>query len=506
STSADLDEFEEIKADDSYVSDSDGFVSAEDIDDESEEEEQSSSASASHLSSSVRSGGSAPAATLPVAVRLPPNAVRRRPDTEEPSSGLPVSRCSISETTYVDVAISSSMESTSGFHHVSDVYEREHPPTPMSDGFVIGLPVKAEQQHDGASPSSISGGDAEICAQADDDERLGGLYPSDTLRLLENDEPLWIPKIQMPPVMTEDMLREREAILMGFGTSSEGAQQRAQLQCADLISDMESFKAANPGCILADFVRWHSPRDWIVPEGKSEREGSLSVRMAGGGEGNLWQQLWTAARRVPADKQKLLFDFEMEAEKALHYLEGIPVYSLFATLLPIVFAIAYERLYRQPVVHRMPILRERLAALGLKIAQQVDWSAVDPENSMFSAIMDDLEDLEVQTSRCVSLLHKFPEQYLLVQALVASGQAAVDDRKVQKVVLKALARYNISSMAPTRREYVLSSDLLGLKPASELDSASPQMQRMYVAIDDERSIRVVYSRAKVQGTVSEPAE
>ena len=25
---------------------------------------------------------------------------------------------------------------------------------------------------------------------------------------------------------------------------------------------MESFKAANPGCVLADFVRWHSPRDW----------------------------------------------------------------------------------------------------------------------------------------------------------------------------------------------------------------------------------------------------
>ncbi|KAJ2864457.1 hypothetical protein GGH94_002909 [Coemansia aciculifera] len=506
STTADLEEFEEIKADDSYASDSDGFVSAEDDNDET------SPASTSPPSSAIaRISGSAPATPSPVAMRLPANAVRRRPDTEESLGGLPTSGRSIGDTNYVDVALSSSMDSTSGFHHVSDVYEREHTLS-LSDGCASRSPIESGKQ---LSANAIHvNGEVATCTQASDNERLGGLYPSETLRLLESGEPLWIPKIQMPPVMTEDMLREREAILMGFGTSSEGAQQRAQLQCADLISDMESFKAANPGCTLADFVRWHSPRDWIVPEGKSERDGSLSMRMAGGGEGNLWQQLWAAARRVPADKQKLLFDFEMEAEKALHYLEGIPVYSLFATLLPIVFAIAYERLYKQPIVHRMPILRERLSALGQKIAQQVDWTAADPENSMFSSIMDDLEDLEVQTSRCVSLLHKFPEQYLLVQALVASGQATVDDRRVQKVVLKALSRYNISSIAPTRREYVLSSNLLGLKPAITAGSVGSDhfpadtavQQRMYVAIDDDRSIRVVSGRVKVQGAICEQAK
>ncbi len=28
------------------------------------------------------------------------------------------------------------------------------------------------------------------------------------------------------------------------------------------------IQAANPGCVLEDFVRWYSPRDWI--EGKEE--------------------------------------------------------------------------------------------------------------------------------------------------------------------------------------------------------------------------------------------
>lgn len=32
---------------------------------------------------------------------------------------------------------------------------------------------------------------------------------------------------------------------------------------AALLSDMESFKAANPNGKLADFLRWYSPRDWI---------------------------------------------------------------------------------------------------------------------------------------------------------------------------------------------------------------------------------------------------
>jgi Rab3 GTPase-activating protein catalytic subunit len=50
--------------------------------------------------------------------------------------------------------------------------------------------------------------------------------------------------------------------MLQLGMDAEGAELRAKMQSASLLSDMESFKAANPGSILADFVRWHSPRDW----------------------------------------------------------------------------------------------------------------------------------------------------------------------------------------------------------------------------------------------------
>ena len=67
-----------------------------------------------------------------------------------------------------------------------------------------------------------------------------------------------------------------------------------------LFSDMESFKAANPGCVLADFVRWHSPRDWDQDRCK------LSPRMDI--EGNIWKEAWENAKPVPAKRQRRLFD------------------------------------------------------------------------------------------------------------------------------------------------------------------------------------------------------
>ncbi|KAJ1990155.1 hypothetical protein GGI25_004512 [Coemansia spiralis] len=497
SAAGDTDEFEEIKVD-TYDSDSDGFVSAEDVDYEDVDD--------SPIGESECESDKAHSPASPM--RLPANAVRSGVGCDPSNLDPHIANQNAKEqsSAYVDVAIASSLDSTSGFHHVSDVYEREKPSV-MSGGSESTTSPAAKRTSSAEtdtintkSTQSTKDIAKEFSADAllSQEEREGGLYPLETLQLLETCEPMWIPKIQMHPVLTEDMLREREAILMSFGTSNEGAQQRAQLQCAELISDMESFKAANPGCVLADFVRWHSPRDWIVPEGGSESEGSLSVRMSGGGEGNLWHQLWAGARRLPADKQKPLFDYEMEAEKALHYLEGIPVYSLFSNLLPAVFLISYERLFKQPVIHRIGCLRKRLADLGNKIALKVDWSAIDPESSVYSSIMDDLEELEVQTSRCVSLLYKFPKQYQLVEVLVENGQAIVDDRNVQKAVLKALSTHsNILAASPARREYAFSADLPGI---SSTDSDT--QQRMHAVIEDDKTMRVVYGRAKVQGTAS----
>jgi len=64
---------------------------------------------------------------------------------------------------------------------------------------------------------------------------------------------------------------------------------------------MEAFKAANPNAIFEDFVRWQSPRDWIVEDNGEDQDvldedaynkkhGRLSMRMTE--PGNLWIEIW----------------------------------------------------------------------------------------------------------------------------------------------------------------------------------------------------------------------
>jgi Rab3 GTPase-activating protein catalytic subunit len=98
--------------------------------------------------------------------------------------------------------------------------------------------------------------------------RQGASHPYKDLLLLATGEPLFVPKTQDPGPLTEDMILEQEALLARLGTTEEAAKIRAKLQSGSLLSDMQAFKAANPGCLLEDFVRWYSPRDWI--EGEEE--------------------------------------------------------------------------------------------------------------------------------------------------------------------------------------------------------------------------------------------
>ena len=149
------------------------------------------------------------------------------------------------------------------------------------------------------------------------------------------------PIAQLPPLYTEDMMREREAALSALGDTEDGRAIRLKMQSDMLVSDMSAFKAANPGSCLADFVRWHSPRDWISDEEGDERvrkgsksplapTGRLSERMRN--EGNAWRTLWRDSPRLPASRQKPLFDPIKEGEKALHHLEQAPPPEIFAQL------------------------------------------------------------------------------------------------------------------------------------------------------------------------------
>ncbi|XP_015080321.1 rab3 GTPase-activating protein catalytic subunit [Solanum pennellii] len=163
--------------------------------------------------------------------------------------------------------------------------------------------------------------------------RLGMDSKSD-LTMLETGEPIYTPIMQEEPLLTEDLIKETEELVLRTGSLGAG--------CSQLLSDMQAFKAANPGCILEDFVRWHSPPDWMecdtidgineTPDANDSLSGrgQLSTRMQK--EGNLWRELWETSKPVPAVRQTPLFDEDLAVESILDNLEDISPHELFKQL------------------------------------------------------------------------------------------------------------------------------------------------------------------------------
>lgn len=193
------------------------------------------------------------------------------------------------------------------------------------------------QKADGScSPIETKHSSSVLYARIDTGElvlRLGAHELADNLTMLETGEPIYTPVTQEGLLLTEDLIRENEEFVLRTGSCAAG--------CTQLLSDMQAFKAANPGCILEDFVRWHSPPDWTEDESTSEANdcivrgegssrGRLSTRMQK--EGNLWRELWETAKPVPAVRQAPLFDEDLAVESIMTLLDDIPPSKLFEQL------------------------------------------------------------------------------------------------------------------------------------------------------------------------------
>ncbi|KAM8933756.1 rab3 GTPase-activating protein catalytic subunit isoform 2-T2 [Pelodytes ibericus] len=236
----------------------------------------------------------------------------------------------------------------------------------------------------------------------------GRLHQSGNLTLLNSGEPMYIPVTQEPAPMTEDLLEEQSEVLAKLGTSAEGAHLRARMQSACLLSDMESFKAANPGCGLEDFVRWYSPRDYVEEEvvddeGSVVIRGELSARMKI--PNNMWVEAWETAKPIPARRQRRLFDDTKEAEKVLHYLAVQKPADLTRHLLPCVIHAALLKVKDEEV-------EEDIASIKKTIRQIITHSSKvlrfpNPEDKKLEDIISQILSVEATIARARSLKAKF---------------------------------------------------------------------------------------------------
>ncbi|KAF9989724.1 Rab3 GTPase-activating protein catalytic subunit [Mortierella antarctica] len=285
---------------------------------------------------------------------------------------------------------------------------------------------------------------------SDETKSEGGLQPLKDLKLLKTGAPLMIPKLQEPGYMTEDMIQQQEELFETLGSSSDGAKMRAKMQSTQLISDMEAFKAANPGCVLGDFIRWHSPKDWV------EDKGEMSARMADAG--NYWQELWANSKRIPVSRQTPLFNHNQEAAKALFYLDSMSSGQLFIQLLPTICLLAYDTLVSHPVASHVHQVAAGLKELGQELTE-FSWNELAGDEELnLDVIVDKFREVELLMGRAIALIRKFPEQYGLVERILEDHEATIEDGPERECVYDLFSiggSIQSSFPQPTSREFIL---------------------------------------------------
>ncbi|XP_076642287.1 RAB3 GTPase activating protein subunit 1 [Halictus rubicundus] len=225
-----------------------------------------------------------------------------------------------------------------------------------------------------------------------------------TLKLIQTGDNLYLPVTQDPVPKTEDQVEEDAQVMMQLGTDKYASEMRARLMSASLLSDMESFKAANPGAVLEDFIRWYSPRDWIE-DGETDNwgqaTGHLSARMLI--PNNPWSSTWSSAQPVPAHRQKRLFDDTREAEKALCFLSSKRLGQVAQLLLPPLTHAALYTLSQQKQ-DALPNLPDVTHSILNKL--QYATKPIHQKLHIYEEIIRDIEGVEALVAQVNSLQHK----------------------------------------------------------------------------------------------------
>ncbi|KAI9266829.1 Rab3 GTPase-activating protein catalytic subunit-domain-containing protein [Phascolomyces articulosus] len=391
-------------------------------------------------------------------------------DTKRPKSS---SRKSSNATATVKTTQKSISRSSS----LSDVSELAHPHS-MTESFVgLNYPSSAESYN--TRQSNIKHIDSDQYEIKDPNDFEGRKYQHPSLKLLKTNVPMWIPVTQDAGFMTEDMIRQQADVFEKLGTSESATHIRAKLQSAQLYSDMQAFKAANPHATLEDFVRWHSPRDWVQhkEEQGDENLGRLSARMAD--PSNIWQELWKCSTRTPASRQKPLFDVIAEGEKALHYLETLSIHEVFAMLLPTIALIAYDTLVNHPAVRCTLGVSRGMSLLGEDITN-FPWDYLKNGKCTINPLISSIREQESTMCNAISLLRKFPNQYDLVNRLLKSADIEINRGDEQDVVLNVF-----QNEQPSSREYILHSNC----PNASADGRALPL-RVYAMVKDNE-LRIV---------------
>lgn len=184
---------------------------------------------------------------------------------------------------------------------------------------------------------------------------------------------------------------------------------------------------------------------------------------------DFWTRTWDEASSKPASEQRPLFDISSTVEMAIDFLETMHPAILVNQVMAVNLAVAYFTLIgaaKELGVLRVGGLVQRyfdklrqntenaLDLLSGDATQSTSASFDDPRRhdgassfvslqviSCCDAACNALSDAEVITARTASLLHKFPEQYDLVERMLQRDpgeEIATSDPEARRYILHAI--------------------------------------------------------------------
>jgi len=327
----------------------------------------------------------------------------------------------------------------------------------------------------------------------DSQRRPGARCPVADMAIYSTGDQLYAPYLQRPHPLTDDVALQRRIMLSKSDEVREkkgalkGRLELAhRLQRPKLMSDMSSFKAANPNCTIDDFTRWYgnpgSPFDDYNTDDlisdeisvKSAFQESAAKKLDKASEAmrvlvstrEFWSQCWEQSSPVPAAEQQPLFDHFSTVEMVIDYLEQLHPANLMNQVMAVNLSSAYFALassakatmkigivqlslkrLRQKTEKALKLLSHDSLGNLSQIKDSLNGSSgstVGTTSGMTSSIFasdqaiyacedvcNALSVTETMIARATSLLHKFPNQYKLVSDLLrfADGSTlALTDR------------------------------------------------------------------------------
>ena len=168
--------------------------------------------------------------------------------------------------------------------------------------------------------------------------------------------------------VTADIIFKQQKELEKLGTQSAAADSRQWLQSETLFADMCAFQYVNGAptveVTLADFVQWHSPKDFIQSAPNAPVESYLSERMRP--QDSPWQLLWRSA--TPTLSRMRTFHPDEHVALALKWMQDVTILQVVRVVTLYTISGAVHRFMSHPINDSFPYLQRHLTSAAKELS------------------------------------------------------------------------------------------------------------------------------------------